>query len=383
MSKNLQDIKIDGKRVIVRCDFNVPIEDGKIVDDTRIIESLETLKYVVERASKTIILSHLGRIKKEEDKAKNTLYPVYEYLKNKLSDDIVFVDYNSDLSKIIDSNKIIMFENTRFFDLDNKKESNCDLELSKYFASLGDVYVNDAFGVSHRKNASNVGISQYILSCKGFLIQKEEKMLNKIKDNPDKPFIVIMGGSKISDKITLIDKLITKTDKFIISGAMAFTFLHVKGYNVGKSLIYEDSIDYVKDLLNKYSDKIILPIDFYVSDNFSNEGRRELKKIDQFNDNDMGLDIGPETINLYRKVLANGKTIFINGPVGAFEFSNYSYGTRELCNILNNLHSFIVVGGGDSASAFKKYNANVSFISTGGGAALEYIEGKDLPGLNI
>lgn len=383
MSKNLQDINIDGKRVIVRCDFNVPIEDGNIVDDTRIIESLETLKYVIERADKTIILSHLGRVKSESDKEKNSLYPVYKYLKNILNVDIAFTDYDSNISEIINSNKIIMFENTRYFDLDNKKESNCDLELAKYFSSLGDIYVNDAFGVSHRKNASNVGISTYIPSCIGFLIQKEIKMLDKIKNNPEKPFMVIMGGSKISDKITLIDKLITKTDKFIISGAMAFTFLYVKGYNVGKSLISKDSVEYVKGLLNKYSEKIILPIDFYVSDEFSNEGRRELKKIEEFTNDDMGLDIGPETIELYEKILVDSKTIFINGPVGAFEFDNYSYGTKELCKILNNITSFIVVGGGDSASAFKKHNANVSYISTGGGAALEYIEGKELPGLNI
>ena len=372
----LKDIDLNNKRVIIRCDFNVPIKDNKILDDRRIIESLKTINYVKERASKVILLSHLGRIKTVEDKEKNSLKIVCDYLSNLIKEEIAFYDYTND--KVL-NNKIIMFENTRYFDLDNKKESNCDENLSKYFASFGDIFINDAFGTCHRKNSSNVGISKYLPSANGFLVEKEIKMLNKIKNNPERPYIVIIGGAKVKDKIPLINSLIENVDKLIISGGMAFTFLKAMNYNIGKSVFDEDSYEFVKTILKKYNDKIILPLDFYVSKTFSNENPI-YRKINEINDDEIGLDVGPETIKEYKKELEKSKTVFVNGPIGVFEFSNFSNGTIETFKILKNIKN-VVIGGGDSANAVKELGFYFENVSTGGGASLEYIEGNKLPGL--
>ncbi len=372
--KTIQDINIDNKNVIIRFDYNVPIENGIILDDTRIIKSLKTLNYVLEKANKVIILSHLGRIKNKEDLDKNTLKPVCDYLSKLLNKEVTFCDYKN--LDVIKNNKIIMMENTRFFDLDNNKESSCDLKLSKYFASFGDVFINDAFGVSHRENASNVGISKFLPSANGFLIEEEINNLNKVI-SPNRPFVTIMGGAKVSDKIKIIENLLPKVDKLLIGGALTYTFLKAKGYNIGSSLLEEDYITYCANLLNKYNDKIVLICDNYVSDN----GKKILVDIDDMKDNYIGYDIGNKTVDLFKKELKCANTIFFNGALGMFE-NEYEYGTKEIIKYLNTLDSLIVIGGGDTINAVNKYLDNNKFIiSTGGGASLTYLEGKKLPGI--
>ena len=380
--KKLEDIDLTNKTVILRCDLNVPMENGIITDDNRIVESIKTIKYLYNNANKVVILSHLGRVKSIDDKIKNTLKPVCNRLSDILNLNIRFCTYEEDVKKIINNNKIVMLENTRFFDLDNKKESNNDINLSKYFASLGDIFVNDAFGVLHRKAASVVGISKFLPSYLGFLVRKEIENLNIIRNNPKRPFAVILGGAKVSDKIGLISNLITKVDKLIIVGAMSFTFLKVKGINVGKSIIDIEQEEYVRDLLNKYEEKIILPVDVYTGE-FDKNSQKILKDINDISSSDMALDIGPKTIKLISENINNFKTIFLNGPAGAFELPNFSYGTIKLFELLEKINANIIIGGGDSAYAAIKFGFKDSFthISTGGGASLEYIEGKSLPGL--
>ena len=381
--KRLEDINLNDKTVIIRCDLNVPMENGIITDDNRIIKSIPTIKYLYENAKSVVILSHLGRIKNKEDEKKNTLEPVCNYLSKKLNIDITFCTYLEDVKKVVLENKIVMLENTRFFDLDNNKESNNDLSLAKFFASLGNVFVNDAFGVSHRNAASVVGISNYLPSYMGFLVREEIEKLNIIRNNPIKPFTVILGGSKVKDKIGLITNLIDKVDNLVIVGGMAFTFLKAMNINIGKSILDTENIDYAKDMLEKYGNKIVLPIDVYTNTEFSNNGNKVLRNVKDIKDNEIGLDIGPETIKLIENRIKNSKTVFVNGPAGAFELSNYAYGTKEIFEILKNIDSIVVIGGGDSASAAIKFGYKNAFthISTGGGASLEYIEGRKLPGI--
>ena len=370
--KTINNINLSNKRVILRLDLNVPIKDNIILDDTRIVKSLKTLKYVIDRARRVIILSHLGRVKTIEDKEKYSLKIVCDYLSKLIKKEIAFCDYNN--LEVIDNNDIIMMENTRFFDLDNNKESNCDEELSKYFASFGDIFINDAFGVSHRNNASNVGITKYIDSYNGFLMEEEINNLNKLLVSPERPYIVILGGKKVSDKIKIIDNLIKKVDKLLIGGALVYTFLKAKGYNVGLSYVEENYISYSKELLDKYPDKIVLINDNYIED-------KSLKNIDEMNDKDIGFDIGEKTVSNFKEKLKSAKTIFFNGPLGAFE-DGYEYGTKEICRYLKSLNSDIILGGGDTVNAVNKYVPNNKFkVSTGGGATLEYIEGNKLPGV--
>ena len=375
--KTLKDINITGKKVLIRCDLNVPIKDGKITDDNRIIKSLKTIKYVLKYASNVIIISHLGRIKTKEDIENNSLKIVCDRLSSLLNEDIRFTTYDEDIKSIIDNNKIVMLENTRVFDIDNKESGN-DEELSKYFASFADIFINDAFGVLHRDCASN-SISKYLPNAVGFLVEEEIKRLSELF-NPERPFTVILGGSKVSDKIGIISNLIEKTDNLVIVGAMAFTFLKAQGYDVGESLIDDEYIDYCKDLLNKYSDKIILPKDIYISDDI-NSNKKELVGVD--NISKKGFDIGPKTIEYIKERIINSKTVFINGPAGVFENPIFSYGTKELFALLESMNAKVIIGGGDSASAAINMGFKDSFyhISTGGGASLEFIEGKELPGL--
>lgn len=383
MINTIENIDFKGKRVIIRCDLNVPIKNNIILDDTRIISSIKTIKYVLKTAEKVIILSHLGRIKSEEDKKNNSLKVVCERLEEIIDEKIVFCNYDETIYKKVKENKIVMFENTRFFDLDDKKESNNDVELSKFFSSFGDVFINDAFGTCHRANASNVGISNFLPTYLGFLIIEEIKMLNIVKDNPKRPFIVIMGGAKVTDKITLINKLIDKVDKLIITGAMAFTFFKAKNINVGKSIVDEESISFCEKLLNKYESKIVLPLDIYTGLEIKNDTKKSLRDINYINNDEIGLDIGPKTLNYFENELKDAKTVFLNGPSGMFEFENFSSGTYGLLKILSNIDASVIIGGGDSASAAKKSGYKFTHISTGGGASLEYIEGKKLPGIEI
>ncbi len=381
--KYLKDANIKDKRVIIRCDFNVPIDNGKIMDDNRLLQSLPTIKYVYDRAKKVIILSHLGRVNNDTDIKNNTLKPVCDYLSSMLNINIAFCTYSDDINSLVNENKIVMFENTRYFDLDNKKESNNDMLLAKYFSSFADIFINDAFGVCHRTASSTVGISKFLPSYAGLLIEKEIKYLDIIRDNPKKPFTIILGGSKISDKIGIITNLIDKVDKFVIVGAMAFTFLKSLGKNVGNSIVDEENIEYARNLYNKYSNKIILPIDIYTSKELSDISKKELKNVDDIKDGDIGLDIGPKTIDLIYNNILDSKTIFLNGPAGAFEYSNYEYGTKEILNIISKIDACVIIGGGDSSYAAIKFGYKDKFdhISTGGGASLEYLEGKDLPGI--
>ena len=318
-------------------------------------------------------MSHLGRIKTEEDKAKNSLKIVSSELSKLLNQNVYFCSWEEDIEKAIEDNKIVLLENTRYFDLDNKKESNCDEELSKYFSSFGDVFVNDAFGTAHRENASNVGISKYLDSCNGFLIEEEVNNLKKL-DNPERPFTVIMGGKKVSDKIKLIDKLITKVDYLLIGGAMVYTFLKSEGKEIGSSFLEEDYIDYCKNLLENYKDKIIL-----ISDNFV-----ELNKCISISDmtfESVGFDIGIESVNSFNEVISKSKTIFFNGSLGFVE-GGYTYGTKNVLEALNKDNKLVVIGGGDTVSACNELLSDNNFvISTGGGASLEYLQGNKLPGI--
>ena len=374
----INDINFKNKKVLIRCDLNVPIKDGIILDDNRIKMSIKTIKYLLKDASKIIIISHLGRIKTKEDLDKNSLKIVCKRLSELLNEEVFFCKYDDNIKKNIDDNKIVMLENTRYFDLDNKKESNNDENLSKYYASLADIFVNDAFGVLHRDCASN-SVSKYLPSCIGFLVLEE---INKLSElfNPERPFTIIFGGSKVSDKIGIINNLIDKVDNIIIVGGMAFTFLKSKGYNVGNSLIEDDYLDYCKKLLENNEKKILLPIDIYQSDNIDSNNK-ELVNIE--NISKMGLDIGPKTIGNIRNVINKSKTIFINGPAGVYENEIFSYGTKELFSILNEMDGKVFIGGGDTAAAASKLIKNIKFyhISTGGGASLEFLEGKNLPGL--
>ncbi|MBQ3474742.1 MAG: phosphoglycerate kinase [Bacilli bacterium] len=371
--KTIKEANIYNKSVIIRFDYNVPVENGKIMDDTRIISSLKTLNYVLKSAKKVIILSHMGRVKDEEDKKKYSLKIVCDYLSKLIDKKIAFCDYTN-VEETINNNEIIMMENTRFFDLDNNKESNSDEELSKYFASFGDIFINDAFGTCHRNNASNVGISKFLPSYNGFLVEEEINNLDKLLDNVKRPYTVIMGGAKVSDKLKVINNLIEKVDYLIISGGMAYTFLKVKGYNIGKSICEDEYIDYAKKLIKNYSDKIVLIEDNYIED-------KSIKNIEEMDDNNIGYDIGPKTIECYKEIINKSKTVFYNGPMGLFE-KGYEYGTKEILKLLNDSKAFVVIGGGDTVSAVNKYQKENHFtISTGGGASLEYLEGKKLPGV--
>ena len=383
--KTIRDFDLNDKKVIIRVDFNVPIKDGKITDDNRIVSSLDTIKYAIDNNAKVILMSHLGRVKEEADKEKNTLLPVAKRLCELLGKNVVFSHYTrgEKLENAINNLKpgdVLLMENTRYEDLDGKKESGNDEELGKYWASLGDIYINDAFGTCHRAHASNVGIASHLPSGIGFLVEKELENMMPVIDNPEHPLVVILGGSKVSDKIGLIENFIDKVDKILIGGGMAYTFLKAKKQNIGKSLLEEDKIDYCKDLLKK-TDKIVLPVDNICSKEIDGEVFTK----DILDSDDIGLDIGPETVKLFKKYLADAKTVIWNGPVGMFENPKYATGTKELAAFLDKRKATIIVGGGDTASAIINlgYRDNMTHISTGGGASLELLEGKDLPGISI
>lgn len=388
MKKTIRDYDLNNKKVIIRVDFNVPMKDGVILDDTRIRESLPTIKYALMNNAKVILMSHLGRIKTEKDKENLSLKYVSKRLSQLLNKEVIFVPFTRglELEKSISNMKqgdIVLMENTRFEDLNGNLESGNDSDLGKYWAGLGDIFINDAFGTCHRSHASNVGIASNIPSGIGFLVEKEIKNLSVVLDNPNKPFTVIMGGAKISDKVPIIDALAKKADNILIGGAMAFTFLLATGLNVGSSLVDENSISIALDLLKKYENKIILPIDAVVSDSINGKGIE--KFVSDIKSNDIGLDIGSKTVEIFGEYLIESKTILWNGPVGYVENSEFQGGTRGLCEILKNLDACKIVGGGDSASAIINlgYKDYMTHISTGGGASLEFIEGKQLPGIVV
>lgn len=386
---NLENIDLKDKKVIIRCDFNVPIKNGIIEDDNRIVESLPTINLVKDKGAKIILMSHLGRVESVEDKINKTLKPVADRLSELLNQKIIFIDETrgEKLEQAINNLKngdILLMENTRFEDIDGKKESKNNPELGKYWSSLADFYVNDAFATAHRAHASNVGIATFLPSCFGLLIRKELNIFNKALNNPARPLTVIIGGSKVADKIGVLENLINKADYILIGGGMAYTFLKAKGYNIGASLLDEEKIDFCKNLLNK-TDKIILPVDSLVAKDLNEESKVVTKNNDEFNDNDIGLDIGPKTIDLFKSYIQKSKTIIWNGPVGYFEIPAFAGGTRALADSIINVHCTSIVGGGDTASALINmgYKEKFTHISTGGGASLELLEGKELPGIKV
>lgn len=385
--KTIKDLNIENKKVIIRCDFNVPMKEGKIVDDTRIQGALETIKYCMDKNAKVILLSHLGRVKEEADLEKNDLFPVSKRLGELLGKEVLFSSKTrgEELETMIDNMKnqdVLLIQNTRYEDLDGKKESGNDEELGKYWASLGEVFVNDAFGTIHRAHASNVGIASYLPSCFGFLVEKELKALS-ILENPPHPYVVILGGAKVSDKIGVIENLVTKADKILIGGGMAFTFLKADNKPIGKSLLDEENIEFCKNILKDYREKIILPTDVAVTNEYTNDEEYRMKKIEDLKENEMGLDIGDETLKLFEKTVDTSEIIVWNGPLGVYEFEKYKKNTKKLLEYIIENNKKAILGGGDivAAASNEGLKEKVYHASTGGGATLEYLEGKKLPGI--
>ena len=396
--KIVSDLNVKGKKVLIRVDFNVPMKNGVITDDTRVRAALPTIEYVVNNGGKAIVFSHLGRVKAAEDIAKNDIAPVAKRLEELIKKPVKFVNATrgkelEDAANQLKEGEILMFQNTRYEDFDVnankevKKESKNDAELGAYWASLGDVFVNDAFGTAHRAAASNVGIAANVKeTAAGYLLEKEIKFIGGAVDNPVRPYVAILGGSKVSDKIGVIEALLNKADKVLVGGAMMFTFLKAEGYNVGSSRCEEQEfVDLAKNLLAKANGKIVLPVDAVVNTAFE-DVPGVCKDVDKFDQADMGLDIGPKTLKLFEKELAGAKTVVWNGPMGVFEMKNYAQGTIGVCDLLAKLTkegASTIIGGGDSAAAAEQlgYASKVSHISTGGGASLEYLEGKELPGI--
>ncbi|MCQ9209164.1 phosphoglycerate kinase [Granulicatella seriolae] len=387
--KVVTDLDVSGKKVLVRVDFNVPLKDGVITDDNRIVQALPTIEYLLENNAKVILFSHLGKVKSEEDKAKLSLKPVATRLSELLKKDVTFVPVTrgkelEDAIANLEDGQVLLFENTRFEDLDGKKESKNDPELGRYWASLGDLFVNDAFGTAHRAHASNVGIASQLDSAAGFLMEKEIKFIGGAVDNPERPFIAILGGAKVSDKIGVIESLLDKADKVLIGGGMAYTFYKAQGKEIGKSLLEADRVELAKGLLEKAGDKLVLPIDTKVAPDFDNDAPITIVSSDAIPADQEGLDIGPATVELFASLLQGAKTVVWNGPMGVFEMPNFAKGTIGICEAIANLEgATTIIGGGDSAAAAISLGFADKFthISTGGGASLEYLEGKELPGV--
>ncbi|CAK1230918.1 phosphoglycerate kinase [Fructobacillus fructosus] len=395
----VQDLKnLAGKKVLMRVDFNVPIKAGVIGNDNRIVAALPTIKHVLKENGRAVLFSHLGRVKKEEDKKELSLAPVAKRLGELLGQEVIFVPETrgAKLEAAINDLKdgqVLMVENTRFEDVKNgeyvKLESGNDPELGKYWASLGDdLFINDAFGTAHRAHASNVGIASNVdQAAAGYLMEKEIKFLGDAVDTPKRPFVAIIGGAKVSDKIEVVQSLLKKADKVIVGGGMAYTFDAAKGNKIGNSLFEEDKVQTAKDLMAEAGDKLVLPVDSVAADAFSNDAKTEVVDADAgIPDGYMGLDIGPKSIKLFDDVLNDAKTVVWNGPMGVFEMPNFAKGTlaigEELVKVTEN-GGTTIVGGGDSTAAVQALGVadKLSHISTGGGASLEYLEGKELPGI--
>ena len=403
MKKTIKDVNLNNKTVLIRVDFNVPMKNGVITNDNRIVQAIPTIKYALDQNAKVVLFSHLGRVKTEEDKAKNSLAPVAVKLAELIGQPVKFVPQTrgAELEEAVKNmacKDIVMFENTRWEDLEGKKESKNDPELGKYWASLGDVFVNDAFGTAHRAHASNAGIAANMETVvSGFLLEKEIKFIGEAVDNPERPFVAILGGAKVSDKISVIENLLNKADKILICGAMAYTFYKAQGLEIGKSKCEEDFLDFAKGLLEKAEGKIVLPVDSVCvnpdaeamkEDFFAAISSAEAKtfKADEMPADYMGLDCGEATVELFKKELEGAKTVVWNGPAGVFEVEKFAKGTIAICQAISELKdATTIIGGGDSATAAINlgYEEKFSHISTGGGASLEYLEGKELPGVAI
>lgn len=392
--KSVTDLAVEGKKVIVRVDFNVPHKGDVITDDNRIRAALPTINYLVEHKAKVILCSHLGKVdhkdpeKCEADKKKNDMSIVATRLQELVPNSkVTFVNATrgAELEEAVanlQEGDIVLMQNTRY----EKGESKNDPELGAYWASLADLYVSDAFGSVHRAHASTAGIPTHLPSAVGFLIEKELKYLGTAVDDPKHPFVAVLGGAKVSDKIGVIENLLKIADKVIVGGGMAYTFYAAKGWNVGTSLLEADKIEVAKSFLDKAGDKLVLPVDTVVANAFDDATEVKTVPCNEIPDGFMGLDIGPKTVEYFKEQLAGAKTVFWNGPMGVFEKPEYAKGTIGVCEAIANLEDCMsIIGGGDSASAAKNlgYADKFSHISTGGGASLEYMEGKELPGIAI
>lgn len=391
--KTVRDLNVEHKKVLVRVDFNVPIQEGVISDDNRILGALPTINYLLENNARLILMSHLGKVnhkdpeKTEKDKKKNNMAPVAKRLGELVDAKVTFVSetrgeaLEAAVAKLQDG-EILVMQNTRY----EPGESKNDPELAKYWASLADCFVSDAFGSSHRAHASTVGVAEVIPSALGFLIEKEVKALSSAVYNPKRPFVAIIGGAKVSDKIAVVENLLEVADKVLIGGGMAYTFFAAQGYNVGNSLLEEDKIELAKDFLKRAGDKIVLPVDNMIADKFAADANKKVVSNDEIPNGYMGLDIGPETIRLFKNELQGAKTVVWNGPMGVFEMEPFATGTLEVCRAISELEDAnTVIGGGDSAAAAIQLGFKEKFthISTGGGASLEFMEGKQLPGIEV
>lgn len=384
----VKDLDLEGKKVLVRVDYNVPLsKNNEIENDSRIQASLPTLDYILDQGAAAILFSHLGRVKTEEDKEGRSLQPVATYLEE-LGYDIQFIDQTRGdeleaAAKNLQAGQLLLVENTRFEDIDGKKESKNDSELAEYWSQLGDVFINDAFGTTHREHASNVGLSQQAdQAALGLLVAEEFETISQSISQPAQPFVVVLGGAKVSDKLPVIKNLIEQADQLIIGGGMAYTFLKAQGQTIGQSLLEEDLLDDAKALLEKYGDKIILPTDHVVAPSLDQVDQAEV--CESIPDSMMGVDIGPGSIEKFSAIIQDAQTIIWNGPMGVFEVDEFAKGTRAIAQAIgDNPHAQSIVGGGDSVAAVESlgYADAFSHISTGGGAMLELLAGTDLPAL--
>lgn len=382
----LKDVDLKGKKVFCRVDFNVPIINGEISDDTRIVAALPTIKYLIDQGAKVILASHLGRPKGQVNEDLR-LDPVAKHLSNLLNQTVTKTDdvYSDEVVEAVNQlneGDILLLENVRF----HPGEEKNDAELAKQFASFADIYVNDAFGTSHRAHASTEGVAQYLTAVSGFLLEKELDVLGKALENPDRPFTAIIGGAKVKDKIGVIENLLDKVDHLLIGGGLSYTFIKAQGYEIGESLLEEDKIDLAKDFINKAKEKGVqlhLPIDAVVADRFAEDANTKVVSIDQIPSDWQALDIGPKTVEHFSQIVSESKLIVWNGPMGVFEYDAFSNGTKGVAEALAKTEGYTVIGGGDSASAVEKFNLadQMDHISTGGGASLEFMEGKVLPGV--
>jgi phosphoglycerate kinase len=388
--KTIEDIDVKSKKVLVRCDFNVPLQDGKITDENRLVGAMPTIKYLIEKGAKVILCSHLGK-PKGEAKPELSLAPVSKRLSEMLGKEVIFAaddnvvgeNAKSAVEKMNDGD-VVLLQNTRYRKEETKNEDN----FSKELASLADIFVNDAFGTAHRAHCSTVGVAKYLdTAVCGYLIQKEIKFLGNAVEDPTRPFIAILGGAKVSDKINVINNLLEKVDTLIIGGGMAYTFEKSLGYNIGTSLLEADKVEYAKEMIQKAKDKnvkLLLPVDTVTAKEFDANAEAVVTEDLNIQDGYMGLDIGPKTVKLFTEAIKNAKTIVWNGPMGVFEFPKFAKGTNEVAKAMAESNATTIIGGGDSAAAVNQlgYGSKMTHISTGGGASLEFLEGKDLPGIS-
>ena len=390
MKKTVKDIDVQGKKVLVRVDFNVPMRDDVITNDVRIISAVPTINYLIEHKAKIILMSHLGRPEGKAD-PKFSLKPVAERLAQMLGRPVIFIgspqvvdDQVRKAARELQPGEVLLLENTRF-----RPEDTVNAEpFTKELADLGEIYVNDAFGTAHRNNTSTTGVAKYLPAVSGFLIEKEVKFLGQILESPTRPFVAIIGGAKVGDKILVIENLLKKVDTLIIGGGMAYTFFKAQGYEIGKSILDKENVDLAANLLKKAKDAgvtLLLPVDTVCADEFSNDAKKQVFDSHDIPADMMGMDIGPKTMALFAEAMEDANTIFWNGPMGVFEMDNFADGTRAIAEAMAKSDGVTIVGGGDSAAALEKFGLqyDMTHITTGGGASLEFLEGKILPGIAV